>query len=339
MVSVLMPAFNGGKFIRASLDSVLEQTFRDFEVIVVDDCSTDDTADVVRSFDDSRIRLFQNEVNRGISPTRNRCIREARGELLAWLDCDDLAAPNRLEKHVRFLKRHPTFGMIGSWVGIIDQKGNSTGRRLILNAPSKVIPSLMLFRCAFQQSALTMRRSVLPADYHYDESFVQVEDFEFFVRLLRRAPGWNLPEMLCSYRRHGQNVTITGAEIVGAGIRRVLHRQLEHLGMEANDEETYLHMALGNLEARRRLDPDAGHEWLQRLLAANTRAQVYDANAFAYVIAERWLYLCWAVPGTRAEKARRFLRAPLLRATKISIRVWTELLLRNLAKKWWSDQA
>ena len=337
-VSVIMPAFNGGRFIGAAISSILAQTYRDFELVVIDDGSTDDTADVVRSFGDARIRLVHNAANCGLSRTRNRGIREARGELLAWRDCDDLAAPRRLEKQVAFLDRNPSFGMVGSWVAFIDEQGTLTGRQVVLNAPPRAIPSLMLFRCAFQQSALTMRRSILPAGVCYDEAYPPLEDFELFVRLMQQSRGWNLPAPLCRYRQHGMNISVRAAEVASAAYRRLAQRQLTALGIDADAGSVDLHKALANMEAREAIDPQLAHEWLRRLLAANRQTQVYDLDAFAYVLVERWLYVCWSAPGDPGRKIERFVRAALLREAALSPQAWAGLSLRNLAKKWRSGR-
>lgn len=109
-----MPVFNGGKFIRESIESVLSQTFTDFELIIVDDGSTDNTIDIIRSFEDKRIRLLLNESNRGIGYTRNKALENSKGKYVAVLDSDDIAYPTRLEKQVHFLENNSDYAAIGS---------------------------------------------------------------------------------------------------------------------------------------------------------------------------------------------------------------------------------
>ena len=104
LVSVIMPSWNTGRFIAESIQSVLNQTYRDLELIIADDCSTDDTDEVVGAFSDSRIRYIKNEKNMGAALSRNRAMREARGEWIAFLDSDDLWEPEKLEKQIAFMK-------------------------------------------------------------------------------------------------------------------------------------------------------------------------------------------------------------------------------------------
>ena len=104
LVSIIMPSWNTDRFIAESIDSVLAQTYRNWELIIVDDCSSDNTDEIVASFKDERIKYFKNEKNRGAALTRNRAMREAQGEWIAFLDSDDLWTPDKLEKQIHFMQ-------------------------------------------------------------------------------------------------------------------------------------------------------------------------------------------------------------------------------------------
>lgn len=106
LVSIIMPSWNTGRFIGESIQSVLNQTYKNWELIIVDDCSTDNTDEIVASFDDERIRYFRNDKNSGAALTRNKAMREARGEWIAFLDSDDLWTPEKLEKQLSFMKEN-----------------------------------------------------------------------------------------------------------------------------------------------------------------------------------------------------------------------------------------
>src|SRR5262245_820186 len=128
-VSVMMAAYNGGNLIRESINSVLAQSFTDFEMIIIDDCSTDDTPEVLRSYTDQRLRILRNEVNLGVVGTRNRGLEEAHGDYIAILDQDDVSRPNRLAAQVAYLDSHPGTVLIASdaeWLE--DGKLRPTGR-------------------------------------------------------------------------------------------------------------------------------------------------------------------------------------------------------------------
>ena len=122
-VTVFIPVFNREHYIGDAIESILAQTFSDFEILLVDDGSTDSSTEKIRSFSDPRIRLVCNEKNLGIPKTRNKGVELARGQYMAMLDSDDLAYPHRLKKQVAFLDNHPEYAQIGSWCRMMDAQG------------------------------------------------------------------------------------------------------------------------------------------------------------------------------------------------------------------------
>jgi glycosyltransferase involved in cell wall biosynthesis len=123
-VSVIIPSYNHEKFVKECIQSVLDQTYQDFEIIITDDCSIDNTVHIIEQFDDPRIRLFRHKINRGVSVTANHCIFQANGKYIAWLSSDDAWYPNKLEKQVQYLDEHPSVGVVFGKVDWIDESGN-----------------------------------------------------------------------------------------------------------------------------------------------------------------------------------------------------------------------
>lgn len=119
-----MPVYNGERFLREAIESVLQQTFADFELLIVNDGSTDRSLDIIQTYNDSRIRLIDNGANLGLIAARNTGLKNARGEYIALLDCDDIAYPDRLAEQIAFLDKNPSFGMVGAWIEMIDEKSN-----------------------------------------------------------------------------------------------------------------------------------------------------------------------------------------------------------------------
>ena len=113
-ISVVMPAYNAENYIREAIDSILAQTFRDFEFLIIDDGSTDHTVEIIRSYSDSRIRLYQNERNMGVAATLNRGLDLARGEYIARMDADDISLPERFAKQAAYMDAHPDVAVCGS---------------------------------------------------------------------------------------------------------------------------------------------------------------------------------------------------------------------------------
>ncbi len=126
-VTVLLPVYNGARFLRQAIDSVLSQTWKDFELLVVNDGSTDGTAAILESYSDPRIRILSNVQNIGLTLSLNKGLQSARGEYIARIDADDIALPIRLEKQVSYLDQHPEVGLVATGVKVIDERGHVTG--------------------------------------------------------------------------------------------------------------------------------------------------------------------------------------------------------------------
>ncbi|MEL4306297.1 glycosyltransferase family 2 protein [Methanococcoides sp. LMO-2] len=121
-VSVIMPVYNAEKYLKDAIESILNQSFKNFELLIINDGSNDKSKAIIESHNDSRIRLLNNEENSGLAKVRNKGIYEAKGEYIAWLDADDISHPLRLEKQVKLLDSHPDVGICGTWVKTIGTK-------------------------------------------------------------------------------------------------------------------------------------------------------------------------------------------------------------------------
>src|SRR3990167_9325600 len=128
LVTVLMPVYNGKKYLKEAIESVLNQTFRDFEFLIIDDGSTDKSAEIIKSFNDARIRLERNVTNLGLIKTLNNGLTLSRGKYIARMDCDDISLPKRLSVQVNFMEKHPEIGICGSWVKVMGLKQEFVNR-------------------------------------------------------------------------------------------------------------------------------------------------------------------------------------------------------------------
>jgi glycosyltransferase involved in cell wall biosynthesis len=211
LVSVLLPVYNDSKTVVQSIRSILGQTFRDFELVIVDDGSTDNTPQIVGSFEDPRIHLIANERNLGLAPTLNRAIGVASGDYLARQDADDIALPHRLEKQVVFLRSHPDVAMVGSRAIVIDEQGLEKGLWDYPPIDDIDIKWNLLFRNPFIHSSVMMRRVVLDRTGLYTEDPVIfrafVEDYDLWSRINEVAKSANFEEPLLKYRVSATSAT------------------------------------------------------------------------------------------------------------------------------------
>jgi glycosyltransferase involved in cell wall biosynthesis len=213
LVSVVIPMYNSASTVAASLESVLAQTYRHLEILVVDDGSTDDGVAICRRHDDPRLRLLQQR-NRGLAGARNTGIRNASGDILAFIDSDDLWMPEKVALHVEHLRRHPHVGVSFSRSALIDQEGRPLG---LLQTPrlTGITAPLVLCRNPISNgSCVVIRREVLdairfrddlhglPEDYWFDDHFRQSEDIECWLRIAAQTDFGieGIPEVLTLYR-------------------------------------------------------------------------------------------------------------------------------------------
>lgn len=201
-VSVVMPVYNAEKYLALALDSILGQTFCDFELIIVNDGSTDGSMAIVGSRNDERI-VVVDEGHRGLPASLNRGISAARGKYIARMDGDDIALPARLEKQVAFLEMHPQVGILGTACRLIDAAGGNLG---VVQWPADdlQIRWVSLLGTPFAHPTVVMRRETLKDNgLTYDDAFAEGdEDYDLWTRVLRYTSGANLAEPLLLYRRH-----------------------------------------------------------------------------------------------------------------------------------------
>jgi glycosyltransferase involved in cell wall biosynthesis len=199
-ISVLMPAYNAEKYIAASIESIIKQTYVDFELIVVDDCSTDATSAVVEKFmsEDSRITLKRNEINLGISGTRNFLISLARGEYIVWQDADDISLPERVEKQCAFMDANPDVGICGGFLQYFNEKKNLGVRKYA--KPDAELRAKIFRYSPVAQPAAIIRKSVFQDGVTYPTEASVGEDLAVTFKIGTKYKFANLQEIVLQYR-------------------------------------------------------------------------------------------------------------------------------------------
>jgi glycosyltransferase involved in cell wall biosynthesis len=199
-VSVVMPVFNGAEFLDEAVFSILDQTFRDFEFIIIDDGSTDETASILQKYAevDRRVKVFP-QTNEGMIPALNRGCRLARGQYIARMDADDISLPHRLERQVEFLEGHPDIGIVGTWASRIDENGSIIGDWCLSPNPN-ILNWTHFFRVCVIHSTAMIRRDVLEKVNFYRPDATHAEDRDLWLRASAITEFSNVPEILLKYR-------------------------------------------------------------------------------------------------------------------------------------------
>lgn len=200
-ISVIMAAYNTERYIEQAIKSILKQSFNDFEIIVVDDASTDKTAEVIAKLakEDSRIKLIRNKKNLGLTKNLNIALKKAKGEYIARMDADDVALPQRFAKQVTFLDKHKEIALVGTWADIINNKNKRVGEIKYATNDAQIRKNL-IGRSQFIHPSVMFRKSVIKKVGLYDESFRSAQDYEYFPRMMTKFKAANMPEKLMRYR-------------------------------------------------------------------------------------------------------------------------------------------
>ena len=203
LVSVVMPVFNGETYLAEAIESILSQTFTDFELLIVDDGSHDSSAEIIREYEkrDGRIRFFQLERNMGSAFSRNVGIDAASGEYIAGMDCDDVSPPERLQKQLDFMESNPEIGVLGTCALVVDHVMNPIFDYRVPEKHAHIALNMFLGWCVVGASVM-MRRNLLIAWGGYDPSSHGAADLELVSRSIWRTRYANLPENLYLYRQH-----------------------------------------------------------------------------------------------------------------------------------------
>lgn len=200
-VSVIIPCYNAEGFIEQSIQSIIMQTYKNLEIIVCDDCSTDGTYQILEklTLEDKRIVLLRNERNLQIVTTLNKMIEIAKGKYIARMDADDLSLSTRIEKQVKFLENNPDYGICGTRAWVIDEKNKIINKSRIprTNADIQIFKN---YDSPFFHPSVMIRTDIMKM-YFYNLEYQFCEDFELWQRILKRTKGINLSERLFLYRR------------------------------------------------------------------------------------------------------------------------------------------
>ena len=278
LVSVVMPVFNGEKYLAKAIESILAQTFTDFEFIIVDDGSRDRSAEIASSYAelDERIRFVKLARNRGVADARNQGMAIASGDFIAPMDCDDVSLPERLQRQVDFLGRNHDIGVLGTGAQAVNED-----LRPLFNFDLPQQHALIVFNLFvgsfFIHPSTMIRREALEAIGGYEPSRLTAVDTELWSRLMWRTRFANLPEKLLLYRRHDAQDHRTRDAAAKQQAWVVRERLLQRLWGEAPRDSLVRFQRMqrdekfGFLERRR-----AGHD-LARLLEAMITHEVIDA--------------------------------------------------------------
>lgn len=235
-ITVFMPMFNAEKFVSEAVDSILNQTFKDFELLIIDDGSTDRSREIIESYQDPRIRLYSNEGNQGLPYTRNRGLELARGKYLAVMDADDISTPYRLAKQLDYMEKHPETVVLASGKDLLTEEDNihdSYGIKeklysFLFYRTSQQIGINLIFENIISNSTTMIRLSFLTQHkIHYNSQCFVMQDYELWTQIFAQGGEFYLlREALVKYRSNQSNIT-TRTRKEATEKRRILQRMIQ----------------------------------------------------------------------------------------------------------------
>ena len=246
LVSIIMPSYNTASFIKETIQSVLDQTYTNWELIIVDDCSTDHTDEVLESIKDSRIRYFKNDKNSGAAASRNKALREARGQWIAYLDSDDLWLPQKLENQIAFMQKN---GYAFSYTNYeeIDVDGNKTGVKV--TGPKKITKTGMFNYC--WPGCLTVMYDASKVGLIQIEDIKKNNDYAMWLKVCRKADCYLLDEYLGLYRKGRAGSISTHSIKTMIGWHYKLYHEAERMGSVMSVFNTGRNMIFGLYKKKR----------------------------------------------------------------------------------------
>lgn len=250
-VSVVMPAYNAEKYIGEAIESILNQTFSDFEFIIINDGSTDRTEEIIASYTDSRIIYLKNEKNSGIVITLNKGLDVAKGEYIARMDSDDISLPERLEKQVNEMEQSPDIVVLGGGMEFI---GAKEGKQLFSSTYEELKIDLLFGSC-FAHPAVMMRAGYFgEGKFQYDQTFNKMEDYALWIEVSQTYKIASMKEVVLKYRIHPNQITQNYTEESRRQFCELRQKHMESLDIDVKYEgyQQYIDLCLGTFDVNKK---------------------------------------------------------------------------------------
>ena len=226
LISVIMPVYNEEKTVKKAVESVLKQTYREIELIIIDDASTDSTPKIISELakEDDRIVMLRNSVNRGITYSLNRGLRKASGKYIARIDGDDWYHPRKLELQMTFLEERRDYGIVGTFYVLLTR--DKMALKISLPITHEEILKQLAYRNAFAHSSIMVRKDILDTVGYYDERYEYAQDYDLYFRILSISKGYNIPKYLLFRRFKPQNRKILTKRTINSIIIPLRYRKV-----------------------------------------------------------------------------------------------------------------
>ncbi|WP_072594054.1 glycosyltransferase family 2 protein [Campylobacter concisus] len=295
VVSVVMSVYNAEKYLDAAIRSILEQTYNNFEFIIINDGSNDRSLEIIKKYknEDDRIVLVSRE-NRGLISSLNEGIAKARGEYIVRMDADDISLPFRIEKQLQVMEHEKDIVVCGSWINIFGENINEKVARYFEH--DKQIKANLLVSCCFAHPSVMIRKDAFTNNnILYDERFKNAEDYHLWTQLAKVGKFYNIPEILLKYRFLETSITRLSDKDCSKRynvLKDIFKEALKAVDLSINEEDMKVHFIISD-NARiknNKIELKRIKNYFDKILKASENKQVVDLTTLKQVLGRRWLY-------------------------------------------------
>ncbi len=278
-----MPVYNGELYLDDAIDSILGQTFKNFEFIIINDGSKDKTEEIILSYKDDRICYLKNEINLQIVKSLNKSIRLSKGKYIARMDADDISLPNRIEKQINFMEKNPDIDVCGTWMRIMDNTGN---KKWVYPKEHDEIKAHLLFNTPISHPSIIIKRSFFD-DFMYSEAANKAEDDYLWHESIDSKKFFNIPEALYLYRLHSNQTCNNARDVQVAVANQVRKNMLSRIGITPTTDEFNIHCNFSLLKWNEKNNNKLA-TWLNKIIKYNKKTTYFDELALNKMIGLFW---------------------------------------------------
>jgi glycosyltransferase involved in cell wall biosynthesis len=291
LVSVVMSVYNSAAHLCEAIDSILNQTYQNFEFIIINDGSTDESLNMIQSYQDKRIRLIDNSENKGLIYSLNKGFEMAMGKYIARMDADDISLPERLEKQVAFMEAQKQIGVCTCDYTQFSARSSKT--YLAWEKHDEMLAQLLFNSCLVHPSLLIRKESLNALNTYFDSNFLHAEDYELWTRLILKCKFSKVPEVLFEYRLHENQVSQKHKTVQMESANKVRAALLSRLGFTYQANDFDILCKLGNSQIiESHLELNQLLNLMRKLMQQNKTSNVIDTNVFEKTLNKYWYDAC-----------------------------------------------
>lgn len=323
-----MPVYNGEKYLVEAIDSILQQTFTDFELLIIDGGSKDNSLKIIEQYQDSRIRLiFQDKNTKGLASALNQGLENAKGKYIARMDSDDISYPKRLQKQVDFMDRNTKVGLCGTW--IVFSFDGKLGKVQKYPTNFDELKVSLFFSTSFGHPSVMLEKSLFKKhNLTYNTEFKYGEDYDLWNRCADYFELANIPEVLLTYRVLSTSLFSETVKKFPDQLEEIHKRNLKSLKIELDEENYQIHKILIRpCHVKKREFFEKVDLWIQELYEANLKEKKYPIKLFAKYLANNWFKICFYSFRLGFWAWKKFWRSPMSKYNSISLNLKLRFLV------------